>query len=72
MHIVKIDEIWQKCISVQVWKSIFWIEAASFIAAGTVCSLLRPDRLLRSGLTVGLPNFELEQWEKIPRIFFEH
>ena len=35
-HIVKIDEIWQKCTGASDWKNIFWIEAASFIGAGTV------------------------------------
>ena len=35
-NIAKIDEIWQKCTIVVDWQNNFWIEAASFIGAGTV------------------------------------
>ena len=35
-YIAKIDEICQKCTIVVDWKNNFWIEAASFIGAGTV------------------------------------
>ena len=33
------DKIWDKHAIVQEWKNSFWIEAASFIGAGTVIGL---------------------------------
>ena len=42
--IVKIDKFWQKCTVGFDWKNNFWIEAASFIGAGTVVGLIHTVR----------------------------
>ena len=46
------DEILRKCTIVQDWKSFFWIEAASFIDAGTVVGI----HLYKSGMEIFLSN----------------